>query len=415
MSRPVGRRDRNPQTGQALSRARESLFILVVVTVGLGALLNALVGHLASEARYSASWWAWLLGLSAAALALVFLGAWWDDHRVGQAEVEIELALTYLESGDRRRVALAGRRSYAVADEARQAWSSRYPHGLALAKREGAFQHIILPEHLALVRHLLAAYIARHGRRMLPKGMDYKILRRNVPLESQDWADLEPLVRDNPFSQVRGAARPQSLRLPPGTRIEARDLGPLLLRLTWVPGRGRWRWLLQRLPLAPWGALSVHWQGPLTCAVPADRIYEHMTTRIGDDAQPPAKAHVVLTQMTVEVRSRWNALASVARFRDWALNLATYLERELDYWGWRAYYLERNIDDLDWKLGYLSKGEEPSLIARVKRLDERLARLEEHLWPDEPASGEEAGAWLSGDDDAGERPDATITGGEGSI
>ena len=42
-----------------------------------------------------------------------------------------------------------------------------------------------------------------------------------------------------------------------------------------------------------------------------------------------------------------------------------------------------------------SKGEEPGLAERLRRMDERLARLEEHLWPDEPPQGGGPGAWLS--------------------
>ena len=87
-------------------------------------------------------------------------------------------------------------------------------------------------------------------------------------------------------------------------------------------------------------------------------------------------------------------------FRDWAVNLAENLAQDMDYWRWRNQYLEQTIDNLDWKIGWVEE-DEPGLVERLRRLDGRLARLEGHLWPDEPPEGGSDGVWLGGPDEKG--------------
>ena len=161
--------------------------------------------------------------------------------------------------------------------------------------------------------------------------------------------------------------------------------GDCLLRLTW-----RWR---RWLRWGPRGEIRLHWLGPLSEVRPENKRYELLTARLDAAA---GRQHVVVTRLVVEVDTHWNFLTSVAGFRDWGLNLAHRLVQQMDYHAWYEYLVQRTILDLDWKIGWIEKGAEPGLVERLRRLDERLARLEAHLWPDELPSGEAAGAWLSG-------------------
>lgn len=205
-------------------------------------------------------------------------------------------------------------------------------------------------------------------------------------------------MRDNPFSQAVGQACPNQIDLPAGAQIEAYNLGELLFKITWSLNKDGFCRLLRWLGRPPGGEVRVGWLRPLSRIKESDKAFEHLTARLGP-APPEADrdVHVIVTQLVVEVETRWNVFKEVGDFRDWAITLASYWEREMDYWAWRQYYLERTVDNLNWIIGRTEKGQEPSLVERLRRLDERLARLEAHLWPDEPAQGSSDGAWLSGD------------------
>ena len=390
------------ETGQARRQARDSLFALLVSAVALGAALEVLINLLQEPRPASLLWWVWLGGTVLAGPLLVYWAVVRDDRRIGRAETRIEFLLPYVVGKRRRRVDLGVRRSYAVTTEARAAWApllgpgQAAGDGLSRRLREtegGSFPDQILPEHVALVRHLLVLYLARFGRRAGPRGGIHGWLRLAVPLAEVAWEELPPSVRDNPFSQAIGKARPGGLLLPQGTRVETFERGEVLLRLTWHPQSGG---LLRRLlglgPHRPGGEVVVRWLGPLSAVRRYDKRYEHLTARLqttGDEVW------VLSTRLVVELESHWNALDQVARFRDWGAALALYLQERVDYWTWREYYLERTLDNLDWKIGWVAKGEEPGLAERLRRMDERLARLEAHLWPDEPPQGNGDGAWLS--------------------
>jgi hypothetical protein len=254
-----------------------------------------------------------------------------------------------------------------------------------------------MAEHMPLVHHLLIMLLVGFGKRCQPGEAVHGWQRLlDLPLGSIEWERMPRLAQRNPFSEALGHARPDSVCLPLGARLQVFDKGPVMLRLTWGPAHGWLRRLLPDLdPLLPGGEVRVRWLGPLSQASPYDRRYDHLTARL-DDVWRDAEVHVIVTRLLVQVRTQWNLLPSVARFRDWAVNLADYLEDRMDYETWRQYYLERVIDDLDWKIGWITRGEEPGLAERLRRIDRRLARLEEHLWPDEPAEGGTDGAWLSG-------------------
>lgn len=399
------RRPFDPQTGQARRAARDSLFALLVGAVLLGLLVEMVLNCMPVPTVWTAGWWIAISVAGALALAALYGLVIWDDRRIGRSETQIELLLPYVASHGPADARIGRRRSYALTLDAETAWNAyrgRAEPGPAADKRP--FHQAILPEHMLLVRHLLLVYLARFGRRGRPDERMHGFLRLNVPVEELPWEALPPPARDNPVSLATGSARPDHLPLPRGTRLEMYDRGEVLLRLRWRPvGR------LRRLGCAllglgfyrPGGQVTVRWLGPLSAVRPADKRYEQMTARL-PDVDPGAQVHVVSTRLVVEVENRWNALESVARFGDWATNLASYLETHLDYWFWREYALERTIEDLDWKIGWIDRDQEPGLAARLRRLDERLARLEAHLWPGEPPSGGGDGAWLSGGEpDAG--------------
>ena len=392
------RRRPHPETGAARRRALDTLFELLVVTVLLGTVLNALVSHLALVPDVNWAWWVWLVVFLAAIPALLYLGIRWDDRRQWD-DTRIELLLPYVVFGGGGRVKLGRRRSYPVTNDALAAWNARHGgNGRPLRSGKGSLTQRIIGEHMHLVHHLLIALLARFGRRCDPGEAVHGWLRLlDLPLEHVAWDELPRLVRENAFSRAIGPARPDSLCLPEHARLGVFDKGPTMLRLRWEPARG---WPLGALlrPLLPGGEVSVRWLGPLSEVARGDQRYDHLTARLGD-AAADGEAHVVVTRLVVEVRTRWNVLRSVERFRDWAVNLADYLADRMDYETWRRYHLERMVADLDWKVGWIARDEEPGLAERLRRIDRRLARLEEHLWPDEPPEGGGEGAWLSGRDD----------------
>lgn len=389
---------RHPETGATQRLARDSLFGLVVLTVVLSAVLEVLINLAWAAAPASLGWW---LGLAALLVILVGL-AWgalrWDDRRMSRSTVEIEVLLPY--EVVNRRASLGVRMSYRLTQDARTLWRARYPTGYPLdagGAGRPALPHAIIAPHMALLRHLLVLELAKFGQHTRPNQAVHGWLRLDLAPERRAWSALPPLVRENAFAEAQDRARPQVLYLPPGLTLAAYDEGPWLLRLTWAP-LDRWWWgrLLGRLlRYRPGGSVGVRWLGPLSAVRAYDKRYEHATARM----DPGGDVHVVSTRLVVEVESRWNALAAVARFHDWGLNLAHALQRAMDYWHWRDGFIERTIGDLDWKIGWMTKGDEPGLAARLRRIDGRLARLEAHLWPDDPPEGEGPGAWLSGDDD----------------
>lgn len=396
------------ERGQAQSEARDSLFALLVSVVAVGAALELLINLLQAPRPKSLLWWACLVGTVLAGFILVYWAVIWDDRRIGRAETPIEFLLPYVVGGRSRRVDLGVRRSYAVTAEGRAAWRAHLGPGQAagdaLSRRvretEGSLLSQVLPEHMALVRHLLVLYAARFGRLVEPQAGLHGWLRLHVPLTEVAWEELPPPVRDNPFSRAIGPACPAELVLPQGTQVQSFERGDVLLRLTWHPQSGNlFRRLLRLSPYRPGGEVVVRWLGPLSAVRPYDSRYAHLTARLraaGDEVW------VSSTRLVVEIQSRWNALDDVARFCDWGVALALYLREHMDYWTWRERYLEHTLDDLDWKIGWIAKGEEPGLAERLRRLDERLARLEAHLWPDEPPQGGGDGAWLSGQGQEGQ-------------
>ena len=374
----------HPETGQAAREARASLFTLLGLTVALGALLNALINHLGAPAPAEARWWAGLAAYLLGGLGLVYLGIGQDDRRVGLATTELTLVLPYCVTR-RDAVSLGERRSYAVTRAASAAWRAAWgPTGLTLPPGDEPFNQRLLPYHLDLVRYLLALTLARFGRESEAPAAVHSWLRLTIPLDEQPWETLPPRLRDNRFAVAVGRARPAALRLPAGTILTVPTEGDCLLRLTW-----HWRpWLRW----GPRGEIRLRWLGPLSGVRREDKRYELLTARLDAAAGHP---YVVVTRLVVEVETRWNFLTGVARFRDWGLNLAHRWEQQLDYYAWYEYLVQRTILDLDWKIGWIEKGAEPGLTERLRRLDERLARLEAHLWPDEPPTGGRPGAWLS--------------------
>ncbi|HQJ11871.1 MAG TPA: hypothetical protein PKY49_08460 [Anaerolineae bacterium] len=375
---------RHPETGQAASQTRESLFTLLAITIALSAILNAVINLLGAPAWNDGRWWAWTLGLMLGGTGLVLLGIAHDDRRIGQVETEIELLLPYRVT-PRGSVELDERRSYNVTQGAAEAWRAFTQQTAVQVPDKGAFIEVVKVQHFDLVRYLLLQGLKHFGDERRPGHARHSWLRLDFPLTEFSWEALPPRLQDNPFAAAVGPARPQRLWLPEGAVLTADMTGDCLLRLTW-----RWR---RWLRWGPRGEIRLRWLGPLSEVRPENKRYELLTARLDAAA---GRQHVVVTRLVVEVDTHWNFLTSVAGFRDWGLNLAHRLVQQMDYHAWYEYLVQRTILDLDWKIGWIEKGAEPGLVERLRRLDERLARLEAHLWPDEPPGGEAAGAWLSG-------------------
>ena len=390
MRRPI-----HPETGETGRRARATLVELLLGAVLLSAALDVALSTLPSPRPWSAGWWAMLTGAVVGGAALAYCLILWDDRRVGHHETRLEIVLPYVLTGPDRRAGIGARSSYPVMEQAGEAWRAAFPQGLPTAERDGSFSRRILPEHLGLVRYLLTASLARFGRRQKPGVAAHGWLRLQMPLRKTAWEALPPLLRDSRYAQARGQATPRVLWLPEGAELEGFDRGETLLRLRWEPPRHRWLGRLLGLGRRPPGAqVVVRWLGPLSEVRRYDKRYEHAVARLGD-LPPGAEVHVVATRLVVSVESRWNFVEAVSRFCDWGINLAHYWQERMDYWTWYEHYLERQVDYLDWKIGWIARGEEPSLAERLRRIDERLARLEAHLWPDEPPQGGTEGVWLS--------------------
>ncbi|MBN1920064.1 MAG: hypothetical protein JW892_02370 [Anaerolineae bacterium] len=380
----------HPETGQAQREARSSLFTLLVITVALGAILNAIINLLGTPEPANWHWWAWLSGLFMGGGALVYSGIRYDDCRIGRAEIPIEILLPYL-IDSHGRVTMGKRSSYMVTGVAQEAWKAVYREsGLQLQPGDvKRFKQAIAPPHFDLLRYLLVHRMGRYGRERTPESAGHSWLRLSVPLSQWKWARLPPRLRDNPFAAATGNACPKHLNLPAGAGLTADLEGDCLLRVTW-----RWR---RWLPWGPRGEIRIRWLGPLSDVDSKDKRYELLTARLLEESR---RCCVVITRIMVEVDTRWNFLANVAGFRDWGLNLAHRLTQQMDYYAWWEYLLQRTLVDLDWKIGWIEKGEDLSLVKRLQRLDDRLGRLEAHLWPNEPPTGavleeESGGAWLS--------------------
>ncbi len=372
----------HPETGETGRQARAALVELLVGTVLLSVILDALVNILPVPAFASPAWWAWLsLTIIAGGVVAYFL-ILRDDRRIVHPETRIEIVLPYVLTGQEARATLGGRSSYPATKLAREAWRAAFPQGLPTAERDGPFTLRILPEHMDLVRYLLLISLTRFGRQHRPGVAVHGWLRLQMPLRNVAWSALPPLLRDNRYALARGKANPRTMFLPEGTTIQGFDEGEVLLRLRWEPPR-RWPGRLLGLGVYPPGAqVTVHWLGPLSEVRSYDKRYEHATSRL-PDLRSSARVHVVATRLIVSIESRWNFLESVSRFCDWGLNLARYWQEQMDYWTWYEGYLRRQMDYLDWKIGYIRRGEEPSLAERLRRIDERLARLEARLPPEE--------------------------------
>jgi hypothetical protein len=336
-------RHRHPQTGETARRARDSLFGLLVGAVALSLALEFLLNCLPAPRPCTPAGWAGVGAMALVGLGLAYAMLVWDDRRVGQDETRIELLLPYVARDGGRRAEIGRRRSYGVSGEARDAWAAYLGAGRTLwqgTPAEGSpFPQAILPEHMALVRHLLVVYLARFGQRTLPRRRVHGFLRLDVPLARVPWEALPAPARDNPFAAATDKARPGSLSLPEGTSIEVYDRGEVLLRLRWRPPGGVTRRALYAAlgmgRYTPGGEVVVRWLGPLSAVSERDRPYAHLTARLPALGEGE-RAWVIDTRLLVEVSGRWNALEAVARFRDWALNLAAYLDEHLDYERWRA-------------------------------------------------------------------------------
>ena len=388
----------HPETGETGRRARTSLVELLLGAVVLSVLLNVVSNAFQFPQLGSPGWWVMLVVVGIFVLVTAYLLVVWDDRRIGHHETRIEIVLPYIVMGKKEQATLGERRSYPVTSLASEAWRAAFPQGLPTAERKGSFTRRILPEHMDLVRYLLVTYLTRFGKLQKPGVAAHGWLRLRMPLREVKWSDLPPLLSESQYAKKRGNANPQALFLPTGTDIEGFDKGEVLLRLRWEPPGYRWLGCLLGLCLRPPGAeVTVRWLGPLSEVRSYDKRYEHVTARLhSHDSSPSDEVHVVATRLVVSVESRWNVLERVSRFCDWGINLAHHWQEEMDYWTWYEAYLKRQLDYLDWKIGWIDREKGPSLAERLRRLDDRLARLEALLRSKKQVQGDGGRTRVSG-------------------
>lgn len=380
------------EIGQAGSQARGSLVNILVAALILGAAVNALVGLFFAVNLAEWSWWLGLILVVVVILVVTFGLITFDDYRIGRHERRISLLVTYAFYGSKPKAVIARRRSYRVTSILHEAWKTLHPqgHNINQIMGSGAVPRELIPEHFDLLRYALFRYLCEFGDLSSPGKNRHSFLRWSFPVVKRGKDQWPALLKQNRFLNVPLKA-PEAITLPAGSRIEFFEEGDFLMRLRWQ----RWNVPASLSLLAPRLEVRVRWMGPLDRVKETEKEYEMMTHRAKQEL-PDAKFIVTRNRMIVEVESHWNFLSRVAELHDWGIEFGNYLQERMDFLFWWEYFLERTTADLDWKIGYIHRAVEPSLAARLKRLDNRLARLENHIWPDEPPeAGDGGGAGIT--------------------
>ena len=398
---------RHPESGKKGRKSRDSLFSLILSTVFLAILINVITGFFGIPEDWFKNWY-WLLVLGL--LVLISLGLIWfsiirDDRFIGRDETDIELLLTYRVSGSGKNIHLIERTSYSVTAEANEAWKRVWHNsGFQLQKPLniadfGKVKQAVLPQHFDLVRYLLFHYLDEFKE----KSRDYKILPGiqdlGITMKALDCENWPDKLKENLYLVSR---KIKGFSFPDGAHLLFFNEGPVLFEINWKPSD--WDFT-QKIPLirrwTPGGKISFAWLGPVDNVRTFDRKYEEMTKRLhkqveGDLSDPERGVYVFRTRLKILIETRWNFLPIVDLFQDWALNLTYSLQQKMDYGCWWDYMIQRGIADLDWKVGWMEKKGEPSLAERLRRMDERLAKLEDKLFAEYLEQGDTTDAWMGG-------------------
>ena len=398
----MSNRKKHPESGQKGKQSRDSLFILLILTVGLAVIINVLTGFLIIPDTWYHSR-GWIIVFVFLLVFVVYLSLKTikrDDEYIGKNETDIDLFLAYRLSANSNRVNIVERTSYSVSNAANRAWKSCWSSsGFEMSDLEKGFFENVLPQHFELIRYLLFRYLNRFEK----SNREYKEIKgitnpvvetRQLPRE--EWPEI---LLNNPFIV---SSKKENLSIPEGSVLTVYDVGSgnVLMDIKWVPQKWRWMenvWLINKWK--PGAVLSFVWLGPVDLVKPYDRKYEEMTRRLtnqyGDLDDPLKGVYVLNTRLKIVLESRWNFLKVIEPFQDWALNLVNLLYQKMDYDYWWEYLTERTTVDLDWKIGWMGK-DEPSIIKRLNYLEAKLRRIEDKLFPDENPQGGDENNWLSG-------------------
>ena len=370
------RRRKSPYSQiETLHRSRGELVTLVLVTVGLGVLLNLIASALyqivcpqpePSNARWPVLVVFVVAVLLAAALAALAIRLLYHRTESQRAFIDIWLPYHWPASG---RPGIALRRSYQVTSHARRAFAHRYPQKAPQTEELAAawnkalaqdipFQHFIAPINAQLIQYLLLCVLHRYGDDSLGPEAAYGWWKVDLPARRLAMDDLPPPLRDNPF--LRADQKPEEWQLWWPQQVK--------LKVT-TDTTGGWSW---RLVHDRFGQVEIQAYPQLLVAGKESQPMRVFLQRL--KLHRGSQLYVVGTRLEAVARSRWAFLSASEPFHDWATGLISYLEEALDWGRFLATRPDRLITDLDWKMGWVPEG--TSLFDKLQEIEGRLERLE---------------------------------------
>lgn len=380
------RRRANPYSRRtAIDDSRRALRDIVVLVLLAGLLVNLVSGFLSDLLQRAIirdnpvlQTVVYLLVLGSL-VALVALFIFRYHSRAETSDVRLEVVVPYCYSrqdGLQVKLQHPYRPLYDAAHEARRIYNvahranAQEPRRLAAewldAPRPKRVQQYLAGTHRGLVDALLLQLLHKYGEDSLGPEAVYGWF--GVPLAAQPWAfaDLPPLLRDNPYiaAQQQDSAG-WRLLLPGGMSLHIED-----------DERGR-LWLLHhryadvriRCFVPPWARGSGR-SNPAAVMV----FNEPHPPKPGKPPETCEELWVLGTRVLVTASFAWTMLRRVDPYQRWATRLLTYLEEGLDWEYFLAGRGDRILTDVPWKLGDLPR--DGSIWGKLDDIDRRLGRLE---------------------------------------
>lgn len=371
------RRRFNPYSRiEQFENSRRIFWEVLILALALGLLINLLssmIGLVADAllAGHPARPWlalALMGGLIALTL-LVFARRFLNHSQT--ARIRLEVAIPYLvNAGNGLQVARQHpfRPVYRAAEDARRWFARAFPPNQPAARDLAArwkateppmFQRFIAPYHRDLVDALLLQLLHRYGEESLGPEARYGWHHVAMPSHQLGWDDLPPPLHDNPFVLGERDKSPDwQLTLPAEVTLfhERGDDGR------------RWR-----LGHAKCGEAVIQF-------IERERVAHSPKSMpvaiLGEGETQKDALWVVGTRFTATAAFRRVLFAETDPFQQWATQLLAFIEEGLD---WNFFLEQRPAQitrDLAWKIGDLPSTSD-SLWARLKQIDERLARIEQ--------------------------------------
>ncbi len=379
------RRIEHPETYNTQSRASNSIFELLFLTVLLGGLIN----FISALVKIPESCIGKILtyGIS----VLVFFGLLFViirriDKRFGRRKIPVEFQIPLALKNDKLVVLKRG--SYPVTGQYQQAWKTGVnANGKAAdvknqqTKSFNDLRRWFDPHHFDLLRYLLTYYLAEYtklfSRQKEIESSLSDIHLAQFSLKKEDWPEM---LQTNAFISAREKAFPHSMALPENTHliVPEVDSGHTIMILSWGP-----KFSICTHPgsikqkFYPGVRVMIKWLGPLSLMKESSRDIYDLIHRFKKDGVKNIR--VLSTRLVIEIESTMNFLPKVGMFVDWALNLSKYLVEQMDIYEWWDYKLKCALADLDWKIGYINKHHGQSLHEQINELKHQVADLSERL------------------------------------